>query len=62
MDRTGKHRPVMTFAIDDKELWLETLKRSGVAVVREEDGSRWIEVDGLFDFLARARTALFGED
>lgn len=48
----------MTFDIDEKELWVGALQRAGIVIVREHDGSRWVDVDELFDFLTRANAAL----
>lgn len=58
MDRPRKHRPVMTFDIDEKELWVGTLRRAGLVIVQEHDGSRWVDIDELFDFLTRTNAAL----
>ena len=48
------------FEISEKELWLSALVDVGVPVVTETDGSRWIEADILFDYLARVRDGLNG--
>ncbi len=47
-----------TLEIDQKELWIRALQKAGLPILHENDGTRWVNVDQLFDYLMRIDDAL----
>ncbi len=43
-------------AIDEKKLWLATLKKSGVAIRDDDFGGWWIDADTFWEFLNKGKT------
>ncbi len=39
--------------IDPRELWIRALQKAGLPILHENDGTRWVCIDQLFDYLMR---------
>lgn len=47
-----------SFKINEKDLWIGVLQKAGVPIETHPDGTRWVEVGALFDYLQKARGVL----